>query len=130
MFGDILRKKISLLQFTSYKKYGDDAFWVVLRNIAVEDIKACYPEKVDTINAVPLYYAILQENERYIPNELLETEPSNGQEKYRVLNRNMWTSNAFHPEGLANQEGIFAEKSLNETRKGNRIVYQGVKNDY
>ncbi len=125
MFGDVLRKKAYLLASATIKKTGENAFWVILRDIAVEDIKACYPDKVDSVNAVPLYYSILKENERYIPAEFLEKMESNGQEKYRVKNRNMWTSNAFHPDGLANQKGITAERILNENRKGERIVYQG-----
>lgn len=125
MFGDVLRKKAYLLSSASTKKVGENAFWVILRNIAAEDIRACYPDKVDSANAVPLYYSILKENEQYIPSEFLETMESNGQEKYRVKNRNMWTSNAFHPDGLANQNGIIAERILNENRKGDRIVYQG-----
>lgn len=95
MFGDVLRKKAYLLASATIKKTGENAFWVILRDIAVEDIKACYPDKVDSVNAVPLYYSILKENERYIPAEFLEKMESNGQEKYRVKNRNMWTSNAF-----------------------------------
>lgn len=125
MFGDVLRRKAYLLADASGNKLSDNAFWVILRNIAVEDIKACYPDRVDSVNAVPLYYNILKENIQYIPQEYIEKMPSNNQEKFRVKNRNMWTSNAFHPEGLANQPGIIAEKVLNETRKGDRIIYQG-----
>jgi hypothetical protein len=125
MFGDVLRRKAYLLATASGNKLSDNAFWVILRNIAVEDIKACYPDKVDSVNAVPLYYSILKENIQYIPQEYIEKMPSNNQEKFRVKNRNMWTSNAFHPEGLANQPGIIAERTINENRKGDRIIYQG-----
>ena len=45
MFGDVLRAKVHLLAGSSTKKCGDDAFWIILRNIAVEDIKSCYPER-------------------------------------------------------------------------------------
>lgn len=125
MFGDVLRNKAYLLATASGNKSSDNAFWMILRNIAVEDIKACYPDRVDSVNAVPLYYAILKENIQYIPEEYIEKMPSNNQEKFRVKNRNMWTSNAFHPEGLANQPGIIAERTINENRKGDRIIYQG-----
>ena len=43
MFGDVLREKVYLLATASGNKSSDNAFWVILRNIAVEDIKACYP---------------------------------------------------------------------------------------
>ena len=125
MFGDVLRNKICLLASTSAKKSGEDAFWITLRNIAIEDIKACYPEKVDSNNAIGIYYSILKNNEKYIPVELVERLPSNGQEKYRVINRNLWSSNAFHPDGLANQEGIIAKRFFNCERRGERIIYQG-----
>ena len=40
-------------------------------------------------------------------------------------NRNVWSSNAFHPDGLAHQKGIIAYKEINENKKGSRIVYKG-----
>ena len=125
MFGDVLRRKAHLLLNTSDNKYAKDSFWAVLKNIAVEDIRSCYPEKVDSSNAIAVYYSILKENTQYIPEKLLEVSPSNNQEKFRIKNRNMWSSNAFHPDGLANQPGIVAEKKMNETRRGYRIIYQG-----
>lgn len=125
MFGDILRSKVKLLAYSSARKSGDEAFWIILRDIAVEDIKACYPEKVDSGNAIGIYYSILKNNEKFIPDELLERLPSNGQEKYRVINRNLWSSNAFHPDGLANQKGIVAERVFNCDRRGERIIYRG-----
>lgn len=125
MFGDVLRSKVSLLADSSVKKSDYNAFWVVLRDIAVEDINACYPEKVDSANAITIYYFILKNNEQYIPSDLIARLPSNGQERYRVINRNLWSSNAFHPDGLANQTGIVAERVFNCNRRGERIVYQG-----
>ena len=61
------------------------------------------------------------------PPYFLEKLSSNHQERYRVINRNLWSSNAFHPNGLANQKEILAYKEINEDKKGERIVYQGVK---
>ena len=60
MFGDILRSKVKLLAYSSARKSGGNAFWIILRDIAVEDIKACYPEKVDSGNAIGIYYSILK----------------------------------------------------------------------
>lgn len=125
MFGDVLREKVYTLSTTTASKGGSNTFWARLRDIAVEDIKSYYPNKVDSVNAIQIYFDILQHNEQYIPQELVEVLPSNGQERYRVQNRNMWSSNAFHPDGIANQPGIVATRELNETRRGERIVYQG-----
>lgn len=129
MFGDYLRDNIHLLANTTASKTGSDAFWSRLRDIAAEDIRACYPTKVDSINAIQIYYQTLKENEQYIPQDLTVQLPSNHQERYRVINRNMWSSNAFHPDGLARQEGIRAYREINDSRRGERIVYQGVPND-
>lgn len=126
MFGDVLRNNIDKLSTANAAKGGNNPFWRVLRDIAVEDIKAYAPNKVDSINAISIYYEILKENEYYLPLELTERLPSNGQERYRVQNRNMWSSNAFHPDGIANQPGIFAEQKMNDTRRGKRIIFQGV----
>ena len=115
MLGDVLKSRIKELSKASTKKVGDDAFWVILRNIAKDDS--------DTI--VPIYFEILSSNETYIPKYFKEKLDSNHQERYRVINRNLFTSNAFHPDGLANQEGITAYKDFNESKKGERIVYQG-----
>ena len=63
----------------------------------------------------------------FIPPYFRERLRSNHQERFRVINRNMWTSNAFHPDGLANQPQINAYKEINPERKGEKIVYQGVR---
>lgn len=129
MFGDVLKQKAYLLKDSSLNKMANNAFWKVLRDIATEDIINYYPEKVDSINAIQIYYSILKENEQFIPNYLCEEVPSNGQERYRIINRNLWSSNAFHTDGLANQKGIIAEKKLNTNRSGYRILYGGINND-
>ncbi len=120
MFGDVLRKNIDRLQKATKKD-----FWIILRDIAVEDIKAIKPEKVDSDNAVPIYYEILKINKEKIPIYFQERLASNDQERFRVINRNIWTSNAFHSDGLANQSGISAIKRINENKKGERIIYKG-----
>lgn len=126
-FGDYLRTHIYLLKDASTKKVGSDAFWEILKRIAIQEILSVYPGRVDSDTAVPIYYQILNENENQFPSYFSEKVSSNHQERYRVINRNLWTSNAFHPDGLANQKEIFAYKEINETKKGERIVYQGVK---
>lgn len=125
-FGDYLRKNIDLLSNASIKKVGSNSFWKILQKIAVNEILELYPQKVDSDVAVPVYYEILKENKDKLKKYFREKTPSNNQERFRVINRNMWTSNAFHTDGLANQKEINAEKSINEDRKGKRITYQGV----
>lgn len=127
MFGDYLRKHIYLLENASEKKVGSDAFWEILKRIAVDEILSIYPQKIDSDIAVPIYYQILNENEANFPKYFSQKLSSNKQERYRVINRNLWTSNAFHPDGLANQKEIYAYKEINEQKKGERIVFQGVK---
>lgn len=123
MFGDVLRRKINQLSSCSLKKTDDDAFWVILRNIAVEEIKENYPSKVDSDTAIGVYYDILSDNADKFSSYFSKKLKSNNQERYRVINRNMWSSNAFHPDGLANQPGITAYTEINESKKGSRIVY-------
>jgi hypothetical protein len=53
--------------------------------------------------------------------------PSNKQKRYRVINRNLFSSNAFHADGLANHDYIEAYKEINADKKGERIVYKGVR---
>ena len=60
----------------------------------------------------------------YIPDYFQETLSSNHQERFRVIIRNLFSSNAFHPDGLANQPGIYAYKEINQYKKGKRIVFQ------
>lgn len=127
MFGDYLRKHIYLLENASEKKVGSDAFWEILKRIAVNEILSIYPQKIDSDIAVPIYYQILNENEANFSEYFSQKLSSNKQERYRVINRNLWTSNAFHPDGLANQKEIYAYKEINEQKKGERIVFQGVK---
>ncbi len=123
MLGDVLKRNLSKLKYASLKKTGDDAFWAILRDIAVEEIKE-YGGPIDSDTIIPLYYSILCENLQYVPPYFQEILPSNKQERFRVIIRNIFSSNAFHPDGLANQDGILAYKEVNEMKKGERIVYQ------
>ena len=126
MFGDVLKAKIAELSSSSTNKNDQNTFWIKLRDIAVEDILSVKPQKIDSDTAIALYYDILIDNYEKIPNYYRKVLKSNKQERFRVLNRNMWSSNAFHPDGLANQPGIEAYKEINESKKGSRIVYKGV----
>ncbi|MGM9873702.1 MAG: hypothetical protein ACI31G_02115 [Bacilli bacterium] len=126
-FGDVLKRNIYQFRSASENKNDVDAFWIILRDIAVQEILAIYPSKVDSDIAVEVYYNILCDNSALIPSYFKEKLKSNKQERFRVINRNMWTSNAFHPDGLANQPQINAYKEINPDRKGEKIVYQGVK---
>ena len=38
MLGDVLKREMWRLRYASEKKVGDDAFWIILRNIAVDEI--------------------------------------------------------------------------------------------
>lgn len=125
MFGDFLKKHIDWLSDASEKKTGSNAFWEILKRIAVKDILSLYPASIDSDIAVPIYYEILKENSHLLPDYFSEKLESNGQERFRVINRNLWTSNAFHPDGLANQKEIEAYKATNESKKGERIVFRG-----
>ncbi len=126
IFGDYLKTHVHLLSEASTKKVGPDAFWEILKRIAIQDILAIYPQKVDSDTAVPIYYEILSNNTHLFDNYFSKKLASNNQERFRVINRNLFTSNAFHPDGLANQKEITAYREINESKKGERIVYQGV----
>ena len=123
MLGDILKRRVNSLAHASERKNKPDAFWIILRDIARDEIIANVAP-VDSDIIIPLYYDILCENLCYIPAYFQETLPSNHQERFRVIVRNLFSSNAFHSDGLANQPGIFAYKEVNESKKGERIVFQ------
>ena len=122
MLGDVLKRNLKKLKYASTKKVGNDAFWVILREIAVEEIIE-HGGPIDSDTIIPLYYNILCDNLSFIPQHFQEILPSNKQERFRVIIRNLFSSNAFHPDGLANQVGIYAYKEINELKKGERIVY-------
>lgn len=123
MLGDVLKREMWRLENATAKKGGSDAFWVILRNIAVEEIIE-HNDFIDSDTIIPLYYQIMCENINKIPAYFTKKIPSNNQERFRVIIRNLFSSNAFNPDGLANQEGIYAYKEVNELRNGERIVYR------
>ena len=125
MLGDVLKREMWRLRYASEKKVGDDAFWIILRNIAVDEIIE-YGDYIDSDTIIPIYYEIMCENIEHIPLYFRERLPSNKQARFRVNIRNLFSSNAFHPDGLANQEGIYAYKEVNESKKGERIVYRKI----
>lgn len=123
MLGDVLKRRIHSLTNTTDRRTGSNAFWIVLRDIARDEIiEHKYPVDSDII--IPIYYNILCENLMYVPDHFKETLPSNGQRRFWVTIRNIFSSNSFHRAGLANQPGIVAYKEINEHKKGERVVYQ------
>ena len=125
MLGSVLKERVHELSHADLSRTGDNAFWVILRNIARDEILALAPQKIDSDLIVPIYYEILSSNLEFIPSYFQEKLEANNQERYRVINRNLFTSNAFNNNGLANQEGIIAYKDYNESKKGDRVIYQG-----
>ena len=125
MLGDVLKRNIQKLKFSSEKATDRRAFWIVLRDIAREEIIEC-GDYVDSDIIIPIYYKIISENMEFIPQYYQEILPSNQQERFRVVLRNLFSSNAFHADGLANQEGIVAHYEVNERKKGKRVVYKKV----
>ncbi len=123
MLGDVLKRELSRLTSASIKKNAIDSFWVILRDIALKEIIE-HDDLVDSDVIIPLYYSILKENLSLIPAYYRETVSSNKQERYRIVIRNLFSSNAFNTDGLANQSGIDAHKEPNESKKGHRIVYK------
>ena len=123
MIGDVLRRKIHLFRNATARKTGDNQFWIILRDIAVEEIIE-YGGPVDSDIIIPIYYNIFLDNLDNVPDYFLVTLKSNNQERFRVIIRNLFSSNSFHTDGLANQEGIYAYKSINEFKKGKRVVFQ------
>lgn len=130
MFGKILEKNIYKLKIASPKKSSKNAFWKILIEIAVEELKEYSPKKIDSGYATEIYYEILKKNESYLPNHFKEKMKSNNQERYRVINRNIWSSNNHNPNGLSNQPGVSAIRKMNEEKHGYKTVYSwGVRND-
>lgn len=125
MIGDVLKRNLNKISTANENKTNSNALWKILRDIAKEEIIEAYPSKIDSNIIVPIYYLILKENLDYVPDFYKEKLKSNNQERFRVICRNIFSSNAFHPDGLANQEGIIAYKAINENKKGERIIFQG-----
>ena len=123
MLGDVLKKEMYRLKNCSTKKNGKDAFWIVLRDIAVKEIIE-YGYPIDSNVIIEAYYDILSSNLQFIPEYFQQTLKSNKQERFRVINRNLFSSNSFHPDGLANQPGIKAIKRVNPDKKGYKVIYE------
>lgn len=124
-FGDVLKRDMYKLSSASENKCAKNSFWIILRDIAVKDILECRHEVYSDI-AIDIYYKILCENIKFIPSHFRK-KLKNKQESFRVINRNIWTSNAFNKKGLANHPQIEAHKQINPNKKGSRIVFQCVK---
>lgn len=122
MLGDVLKKRISELKTCSENSRSANALWKKLRDIAVEEIIA-HNQQIDSDIIVPIYYEILMRNKKYIPITFLKIL-NNNQERIRVLNRNLFTSNCLHKDGLGNQKGIKVRKIVNVNRKGFRYVFE------
>ena len=130
MFGDILRKSMHKFEDASKNKRSENAFWKILRDIAVEEIKNHHPQKIDSAIAIDAYYSILKKNEFLIPEYFKGIMKSNKQERYRVINRNLWSSNSSNQDGLASQPFVIANKMINEERNGYKVIYSwGGEND-
>ena len=77
MLGDVLRSRLDELKCSSIRPSDKNSFWIVLRNIARDEILAMYPNKVDSDTIIPIYYDILSQNIDYVPLELRRVLPSN-----------------------------------------------------
>ncbi len=123
MFGDILEKNIYKLKNSSSKKNSENAFWRILKEIAIEELKEYSPKEIDSSCAIEIYYKILKKNESYLPDYFKEKNKSNNQERYRVANRNVWTSNSRNKNGLSDQRCILAIRKMNEEKCGYKTIY-------
>jgi hypothetical protein len=124
-FGDYLKLNLNQLKSSETKKSSKYSFWYLVKGFAHTDIINILPNSVDSDIAIAIYYSILKENEAFIPKHFKEKLKSNKQERYRVIVRNIFSSNAFHREGLGNMPGIEAKKELNLYKKGYKIVFRG-----
>ncbi len=129
MLGDILISRLNEVKQSKDKRSGNDAFCEVIKRIAIDEINAIYPKKIDSDIIVEVYYNILLNNLDYIPASLKKLSPSNGQYRFRIAVRNIFTSNSDHSNGLSNNSKLHTVKIVNDARKGKHYTYQGVKND-
>ena len=121
--GDVLKSRVATLSSANKNKQSPNAFWIMLRDIARDEIIE-HGSPIDSDIIIPIYYEILCDNIHYIPKYYQEKLPSNHQERFRVTLRNLFSSNSFHDDGLANQPGIYAYKRVNTSKKGERVVFQ------
>ena len=123
MLGDVLKRRINLLSKSSVNRNDKNAFWKEIKDIAIEEICELNAS-VDSNVIISVYYKILKENENQIPQWYKEKIKSNGQETYRVITRNIFSSNAFHNNGIAKSKMLEAKKIINSDRRGYKIVYK------
>lgn len=128
MVGDVLKNNLDKIKKSNDARHGNDAFCEVIKRIAIEEINALYPKKVDSDVIIEIYYKILLENIECVPLSMRKNVPSSKQHRFRIAIRNIFTSNAYHSNGLANSPYLKAVKKVNENRKGRRYSYQGVEN--
>lgn len=126
MFGDVLKSRITELSDTQFSRRKDmSSFWFCLQDIIINEINN-YNGKIDSNLAIEIYYNILKSNEHLLP-DFAKCRLNNGQERYRVCNRNLWSSNAWHATGLEGVSTITTTLSINIDRKGNKRTYLGRK---
>ena len=125
MLGDILKGRLNEVKKSIDSSRGQNAFCEVIKKIAIDEINALYPQKIDSNIIVETYYKILLDNMGYIPVPLKELS-ANGQYRFRISVRNVFTSNANHSNGLANSPYLNVKRIVNDNRKGRRYSYQGV----
>ena len=94
MLGDVLKNNLFRLKNASENKRSNDTFWIILRDIAKEEIIK-HEKPIDSDIIIPIYYDILLNNLEYIPDYYKQILPSNHQERFRVITRNLFSSNAF-----------------------------------
>ena len=78
-FGDCLKRELVEGTFLKCedKKTSNNAFWVLLRDTAVKDLRAYAPKKIDSGIAISIYYEILSNNTQYLPSFICTTLNSN-----------------------------------------------------
>ena len=125
MIGDILKGRILEIRNAGDGRGKKDGIklWQILKKIALEEIKSLAPDRVSSNDIIPVYYNIILENQNLLSDYYREVLPSNKQERFRVVIRNLFVTNAFHPDGLANSKGVKAVKVVNSDRRGCRVVY-------
>ena len=74
-------------------------------------------QEVISNDVIPLYFDILKNNEGKLNEQLTKELKSNNQKRYRVIIRNIFTSNSENTEGLQNRVELAASRTSNPTRK-------------
>ncbi len=126
MIGDVLKRRICEVSDAKGGRGIKDGkkLWQILKDIAIEEIRLLSNERISSNDIIPVYYQILKENQNMLSPYYIEVLPSNKQERFRVVIRNLFVTNAFHVDGLANVKGIKAVRVVNSNRRGCRVIYQ------